>query len=91
MGAGAKSDIAKVQQVSLWKTYQCGLSKVVRKRLKKMGVNQDVPVVFCSEPADERAVIFVENEENKKTTCGTVSYMPAVFGCFLAEYVIKRL
>ena len=28
---------------------------------------------------------------NKKSTCGTVSYMPAVFGCYLAEYVIKRL
>ena len=34
---------------------------------------------------------LTEDEQNKKSTCGTVSYMPAVFGCYLAEYVIKRL
>ena len=34
---------------------------------------------------------LTDDEQNKKSTCGTVSYMPAVFGCYLAEYVIKRL
>ena len=72
-------------------TYHCGLSKAVRKRLQKMGIKRKLPVVFSTEQADPNAVLLTDDEMNKKSTCGTVSYMPAVFGCYLAEYVIKRL
>ncbi len=91
MGAGAKSDITQVRFADLWDTYHCGLSKAVRKRLQKMGVRRKLPVVFSTEQADPNAILLTEEEQNKKSTCGTVSYMPAVFGCYLAEYVIKRL
>lgn len=91
MGAGAKSDIAQVRFADLWDTYHCGLSKAVRKRLQKMGMKRKLPVVFSTEQADPKAVLLTDDEQNKKSTCGTVSYMPAVFGCYLAEYVIKRL
>ncbi len=91
MGAGAKSDITQVRFADLWDTYHCGLSKAVRKRLQKMGVKRKHPVVFSTEQADSKAVLLTETERNKKSTCGTVSYMPAVFGCYLAEYVIKRI
>lgn len=91
MGAGAKSDITQVRFSDLWDTYHCGLSKAVRKRLQKMGMKRKLPVVFSTEQADPKAVLLTDNERNKKSTCGTVSYMPAVFGCYLAEYVIKRL
>lgn len=91
MGAGAKSDITQVRFADLWETYHCGLSKAVRKRLQKMGLKRKHPVVFSAEQADPKAVILVDNEKNKKSTCGTVSYMPMIFGCYLAEYVIKRL
>lgn len=91
MGAGAKWDISQVRFADLWETYHCGLSKAVRKRLQKMGMKRKLPVVFSTEQAHEEAVILVDNEQNKKSTAGTVSYMPAVFGCYLAEYVIRRL
>ena len=91
MGAGAKSDITQIRFADLWDTYHCGLSKAVRKRLQKMGVRHKVPVVFSTEQADPNAVILTEDEANKKTTCGTICYLPAVFGCYLAEYVIKRI
>ena len=91
MGAGAKSDITQVRFADLWDTYHCGLSKAVRKRLQKMGVKRKIPVVFSTEQADPKAVLLTDDEMNKKSTCGTVSYMPAVFGCYLTEYVIKRL
>ena len=91
MGAGAKSDITQVRFADLWDTYHCGLSKAVRKRLQKMGMKRTLPVVFSTEQADAKAVLLTDDEQNKKSTCGTVSYMPAVFGCYLAEYVIKRL
>lgn len=91
MGAGAKSDITQVRFADLWETYHCGLSKAVRKRLQKMGMKRKLPVVFSTEQADPGAVILVNDEQNKKSTAGTVSYMPAVFGCYLAEYVIRKL
>ncbi|MGL5958869.1 MAG: tRNA threonylcarbamoyladenosine dehydratase [Phocaeicola sp.] len=91
MGAGAKSDISQVRFADLWDTYHCGLSKAVRKRMQKLGMKRKLPVVFSTEQANPEAILLVENERNKKSTAGTVSYMPAVFGCFLAEYVIKRL
>ena len=91
MGAGAKRDITQVRFADLWDTYHCGLSKAVRKRLQKMGMKRSLPVVFSTEQADQDAVIRVEDEKNKKSTAGTVSYMPAVFGCYLAEYVIRKL
>ena len=91
MGAGAKSDITQIRFADIWDTYHCGLSKAVRKRLQKLGVKRKLPVVFSTEQADPKAVLLTEDEQNKKSTCGTVSYMPAVFGCYLAEYGIKRL
>ena len=87
----AKSDITQIRFADLWDTYHCGLSKAVRKRLQKMGVKRKLPVVFSTEQADPKAVLLTDDERNKKSTCGTVSYMPAVFGCYLAEYVIKRI
>ena len=91
MGAGAKSDITQIRFADIWDTYHCGLSKAVRKRLQKLGIKRKLPVVFSTEQADPKAGLLTEDEQNKKSTCGTVSYMPAVFGCYLAEYVIKRL
>ena len=91
MGAGAKRDITQIRFADLWETYHCGLSKAVRKRLQKMGMKRRLPVVFSTEQADPSAVILVDDEQNKKSTAGTVSYMPAVFGCYLAEYVIRKL
>lgn len=91
MGAGAKKDITQIRFADLWETYHCGLSKAVRKRLQKMGVKRKLPVVFSTEQADPEAVMLVDGEQNKKSTAGTVSYMPAVFGCYLAEYVIRKL
>lgn len=91
MGAGAKSDVTQVRLADLWETYHCGLSKAVRNGLKRMGMRRSLPVVFSTEQACPDAVIKVDNERNKKSTTGTVSYMPATFGCFLASYVIKEL
>ena len=91
MGAGGKSDITQIRFADIWDTYHCGLSKAVRHRLQKLGIKRKLPVVFSTEQADPKAVLLTEDEQNKKSTCGTVSYMPAVFGCYLAEYVIKRL
>ena len=91
MGAGAKDDITQIRFADIWDTYHCGLAKAVRTRLKKAGIRQSLPVVFSTEQANRNAIITIEGEQNKKSTTGTISYMPAVFGCYLAEYIIRKL
>jgi len=91
MGAGAKTDPAKVCVDDISKSHSCGLARAVRIRLKELGYRKGLPVVFSSELPDKKAVIFAEGEQNKLTTTGTVSYMPAIFGCYLASYVIRDI
>lgn len=91
MGAGAKTDPSKVKIDDISKTMNCGLARAVRKRLRSKGLRKGIPVVFSTELANPEAIIEVEGEECKRTTAGTVSYMPAIFGCFLASYVIRNL
>ena len=92
MGAGAKTDITAIQYADVWQTYHCGLSKSVRSGLARAGLRgRKLPVVFCAQQADRAALLTVEGERNKKTTAGTVSYMPATFGNYLAAWVLNRL
>ena len=92
MGAGAKTDISSIQFADIWQTYHCGLSKSVRSGLTKAGLKgRKLPVVFSAQQADRNALLAVEGERNKKTTAGTISYMPATFGCYLAQYVLEKL
>ena len=92
MGAGAKTDITAIQYADIWQTYHCGLSKSVRSGLARAGLRgRKLPVVFCAQQADRAALLTVEGERNKKTTAGTVSYMPATFGNYLAAWVLNHL
>ena len=91
MGAGAKMDPSRIRIADISKTTDCALARAVRKRLKGMGIRSGLPVVFSTEPANPQAILEVEDEECKRTTTGTVSYMPALFGCYLASYVIRHL
>lgn len=91
MGAGAKSDPSLIKIADISKTINCALAKAVRKRLRGRGINRGIPVVFSTEFANQDAVIEVDNEQCKRTTTGTVSYIPAIFGCYLASHVIKSL
>lgn len=91
MGAGAKKDPSLIKIADISKTFNCGLAKAVRQRLSKRGVTKGIPTVFSTELPNKDAIILIENEQCKISTAGTVSYMPATFGCFLASYVINNI
>lgn len=91
MGAGGKVDPLQIRQVDISKTEQCPLAKVVRRELRLKGVKSGVPVVFSMERSNKEAVIPTPGLRNKRSSPGTVSYMPVVFGCHLAAYVIRQL
>lgn len=90
MGSGAKYDITKVRIADLSKSFNCPLAYIVRKKLRKMGIEKGFKVVFSEELPDRDAFIEVE-EQNKKSQVGTISYLPAVFGCACAQEAIRQL
>lgn len=92
MGAGGKMDPALVQVVDIKKTFQCKLAFTVRKRLHHLGVRTGFKAVFSPEIVPEHAVVIDSNPAiNKLSIVGTISYMPAIFGCFMASEVIRDL
>ncbi|MCY1722221.1 tRNA threonylcarbamoyladenosine dehydratase [Prolixibacteraceae bacterium Z1-6] len=90
MGAGGKMDPSKIMVADISKSYNCKLARMLRKRLSRLGIKKGVKVVFSSELIDESAV-RLEEGRNKKSTVGTISYMPATFGCILASEVIRDI
>ncbi|MBQ3197938.1 MAG: tRNA threonylcarbamoyladenosine dehydratase [Alistipes sp.] len=90
MGAGAKTDPAKMEICDIAKTHHCPLAHMLRKRLHKTGVRKGFTAVFSPEPVREGAMILCE-EQNKKSNMGTISYIPAVFGIGCASVVIRGL
>lgn len=90
MGAGAKTDPTLVEIKDIGKTHHCPLAHMLRKRLHKVGIRSGFYAVFSPEPVREGAMILAE-ETNKKSNVGTISYIPAVFGCACASVVIRDL
>ena len=78
MGAAGKFDTQfKVADIS--KTSTCPLAKVMRKRLRDLGV-EHLPVVFSEEKPVPR-----------DGDLGTLSYVPGSAGLCLAGYVIRKI
>ena len=91
MGAGGKLDPSQIKVTDLSKTYECNLARYVRKRLQALGIKKGLKVVFSSEKPDQSRIIETENAYPKKSIIGTLSYMPAIFGCTVASVVIRDL
>ncbi|WLD24546.1 tRNA threonylcarbamoyladenosine dehydratase [Flavobacterium dauae] len=91
MGAGGKMLVNKVVVKDISKTDVCPLAKVIRKRLRKMGVKSGVKAVFSLEKPDETSLKMTDGTNFKKSFFGTNSWMPGLFGLHSAETVIRYL
>lgn len=91
LGAGGKVDPSQVVITDISKTYQCNLASYVRKKLHSFGIYKGVTVVFSAERVDQSRIIETEKAYPKKSIIGTISYMPAIFGCMAASVVIRSL
>lgn len=91
MGAGGRLDPTVVQYADISATYHDGLAKAVRNKLKECGIKKGLPVVWSPEAPKRSSLMLTSEMKNKRSSYGTISYMPAIFGNFLAAYVIKKL
>lgn len=102
MGAGNKLDPTKFEVTDIFKTSICPLAKVLRKELRKRGV-EDLKVVYSKEEPMTPHIINSDCKTdcictNKNRTCtvrhqipGSVSFVPSVVGLILASVVVKDL
>ena len=90
MGSGAKMDATAVRIADISKTYECPLAHMLRKRLHKLGIRSGFQAVFSAEKPREGATVE-EESRNKKSQVGTISYLPAVFGCVCAQAAIEKI
>jgi len=94
MGAGGRLDPTKIHLTRLAKTENCGLAREMRKRLRKAGMSLNYPVVYSSEIARKgTGHLPIEGDEKAqpRTTNGTISYLPALFGLTIAGHVVQAL
>ncbi|MBE0644601.1 MAG: tRNA threonylcarbamoyladenosine dehydratase [Bacteroidetes bacterium] len=91
LGAGGKMDPSQVRIDDISRSHHCRLGKMLRKRLHRLGIREGVTVVYSTEEVAKDSMIATEDEQNKKTVVGTISYMPPIFGCCCASVVLRNL
>jgi tRNA A37 threonylcarbamoyladenosine dehydratase len=92
MGAGSKVDPTRVRVADISETYNCKLARYTRKYLHRLGVYKGVKAVFSDEQKFIGAqVVETTAARNKRSFVGTISYIPAVFGCTVASVAIRDL
>jgi tRNA A37 threonylcarbamoyladenosine dehydratase len=84
-------DPTQVKVADIADSYNCKLAKYTRKYLHKFGIYKGVTVVFSAEQALVDSGLIMVGARNKKSAPGTISYMPAVFGCTVASVAIRDL
>ena len=90
MGAGAKLDATAIRIDDISRTRECPLAHALRKRLHRLGIQSGFQAVYSLEKPRREAVVL-EESRNKKSQVGTISYLPAVFGCACAQAAIRSL
>ena len=82
MGTGNKLDPTKFEIADIYKTSVCPLAKVMRKELKKRGI-QELKVLYSKEEPIKHDV--------ESRTPASISFVPSVAGMMIAGEVIKDI
>ena len=89
LGTGNKLDASRLRICDISKTEGCPIARVMRKELRKLGVNH-LDVVFSPEEA-----VKAEQHEapppGRRSVPGSVVWVPAAAGLLLAQHVVLRL
>lgn len=88
MGAGNKLDPAAFVVTDISKTKVCPLAKVMRRELKKRGI-EHCKVVYSEEAP--LTPLATEEVTGRRATPGSVAFVPSVAGLIAASAVIKDL
>lgn len=87
MGAGNKLEPSRFEVADIYKTSVCPLAKVMRRELKKRGV-KELKVVYSKEELRKNDA---PGEEGRRSTPGSIAFVPSTAGLILAGEVVKDL
>ena len=85
MGTGNKLDPTRFEIADIYKTTVCPLAKVMRRELKKRGIDR-LKVLYSKEEPIKQQV-----KEGIKHTPASISFVPSAAGLIIAGEVIKEL
>ncbi len=87
MGAGNKLNATAFEVSDILKTSVCPLARVMRRELKKRGIDHVKVVYSKEEPLPSKET----DEESGKPIAGSIAFVPSVVGLIIAGEVIKDL
>ena len=92
MGAGNKLDPTRFEVADLYETSVCPLARVMRRELKKRGIDS-CKVVYSREEVRTPLEGMLSQEESggRRSVPGSVSFVPSVAGLVAAGEVIRDL
>lgn len=91
MGAGNKLDVTRVRVSDISKSEVDPLARLVRKRLRRQGVDKDVLCVWSDESGRPPLPPEAVSQGRARAVNGTIAYLPPLFGLMLAGAVTQRL
>jgi tRNA threonylcarbamoyladenosine dehydratase len=90
MGSGGKMDPSQIEICDIEKTHHCKFASFVRKYLHRKNIRGGIQVVFSPERVSKESLMITDGTGNKRSVVGTISYMPAIFGCYMAAEIIRK-
>ena len=95
MGAGNKMDASAFEVADIYETSVCPLAKVMRRELKKRGINK-LKVVYSKEtPMTPRMAEQICGQDaaggRRRQTPGSMAFVPSVAGLIIAGEVVRDL
>lgn len=90
MGAGNKLDPTQFEVADIYETSVCPLAKVMRRELKKRGVEK-LLVVYSKEKPRKPLGSVATDDQNKNGCPGSNAFVPPAAGLIIASTVIRDL
>lgn len=87
MGMGNKLNPLDIKVDDIYKTQVCPLARIIRKKLKEIGIKRQKVVYSIEEPKKRTD----EEKEMYGNTLGSISFVPSTAGLVIASEVVKDM
>lgn len=91
MGAGNKLNPAAFEVTDIYRTSMCPLAKVMRRELKKRGVQRLKVVYSKEEPLKPLIEEQAPEGSSRRSIPGSIAFVPSVAGLIMAGEIIKDI
>lgn len=91
MGAAGKLDPSRIRVADIADSHGCRLARKLRKELRRNGISSGVTVVYSDEPCKTAYIGVADSGGDTRRPLGSIAYLPAAFGLFMAGEAVKRL